>query len=507
MKNLFIAFVALFSAKLIFAQPVITSFTPTKGPVGTAVTISGAGFSTTTANNIVYFGAVKATVTAASANSLTVLAPAGATYQPITVTVGGLIGASRLSYSITFPSGNLFNLQSFGTPITFLVGESPYGVVIGDFNVDGKSDIATTNFVSATVSILKNISIGDSIIFAPKIDIISQPDPYDIATGDLNGDGKLDIIVSNINQSSISYFINTSSGGNISFAARVDRTTGNGPKNVHCSDIDGDGKMDIIVVNTQSNNISILRNTSSGGNVSFAANVNFTPTCNIHTIALSDFDGDGKVDIAGFEAAYQCSKYFIIRNTSNPGVINLSPEIDISTSFGGANSPNSIQVADFNNDGKNDFAFTPQGNLSTVVFNNSTVGNFIFSTSSNPLWQSDYIEHNAVGDINGDGFIDNSISTAESGLFNITGATKTFIDENSQLNFTNVYENMPNVVNEISQPAYFKHIAIGDLNGDGKPESVRAASVNGRVAIVKTSSSQAPISYLSPLLLHQVVIH
>src|SRR5688572_25230611 len=59
-----------------YAQvPTITNVSPLSGPVGTAVTITGTNFSTTAANNTVFFGAVKATVTAASATSLTVTVP------------------------------------------------------------------------------------------------------------------------------------------------------------------------------------------------------------------------------------------------------------------------------------------------------------------------------------------------------------------------------------------------------------------------------------------------
>ena len=55
--------------------PTISSFSPTSGTIGTTVTITGTSFSTTPANNIVFFGAVKASVTAATATSLTVVVP------------------------------------------------------------------------------------------------------------------------------------------------------------------------------------------------------------------------------------------------------------------------------------------------------------------------------------------------------------------------------------------------------------------------------------------------
>lgn len=71
--------------------PTISSFTPASGAIGTPVVISGANFSTTAADNIVYFGAVKAVLQSAGSTTLTVIVPAGASYHPISVAVNNLI--------------------------------------------------------------------------------------------------------------------------------------------------------------------------------------------------------------------------------------------------------------------------------------------------------------------------------------------------------------------------------------------------------------------------------
>ena len=78
-------FITLIAAPSIFSQPNISSFFPISGQVGTLVTINGANFSPVLANNIVYFGAVRATVTTSTATILTVTVPSGATYNPISV--------------------------------------------------------------------------------------------------------------------------------------------------------------------------------------------------------------------------------------------------------------------------------------------------------------------------------------------------------------------------------------------------------------------------------------
>ena len=74
------------------------------GPVGTAVTIAGNNFSTVAADNIVYFGAVQAFVTAATTTSLTVKVPTGATYQPITVTTNRLVAYDNCYLLLVYSS-------------------------------------------------------------------------------------------------------------------------------------------------------------------------------------------------------------------------------------------------------------------------------------------------------------------------------------------------------------------------------------------------------------------
>src|SRR3954453_24027487 len=84
--------------------PVISSFTPNTGAVGTQVTITGKNFSKVPTENIVYFGAVQAPVIKASASTLVVTVPAGASYQPVTVTTNRLTAYSNTFFSVTFPT-------------------------------------------------------------------------------------------------------------------------------------------------------------------------------------------------------------------------------------------------------------------------------------------------------------------------------------------------------------------------------------------------------------------
>src|SRR6516162_5915217 len=91
-------------------------------------------------------------------------------------------------------------LPSFLSAVNYPVGVTPVAVVTGDFNGDGKLDIAVANTDSNTVSIL--LGKGDGT-FQPALNIATGYRPQSLAVGDLNGDGKLDIVTANANDVSV----------------------------------------------------------------------------------------------------------------------------------------------------------------------------------------------------------------------------------------------------------------------------------------------------------------
>jgi len=128
------------------AQPKIHSFTPTTGIVGTTVTIVGSSFSPVAGNNIVYFGAVRGMETSATTTEIIVSVPSGATYAPITVTTGGLTAYSRQTFNVTFTGQGGIDSTSFAPRLDVNTALGPWNLAIGDLNGDGKPDIvATTN--------------------------------------------------------------------------------------------------------------------------------------------------------------------------------------------------------------------------------------------------------------------------------------------------------------------------------------------------------------------------
>ena len=205
-----ICFLVLFSYQLLYSQvPTITNLSPTSGAVGTAVTITGTNFSSTIVNNIVWFGGVKATVTSATATSLTATVPVGATHSPIRVLVNGLIAESSKPFSITFNGGDI-SATSLSAKLDFATGSTPRGIALSDLDGDGKIDMAVTNstVTSNSISVYRNISSSGTITsgsFSTKVDFATGTTPWGIALGDIDGDGKtaMEFIVAFVTKESI----------------------------------------------------------------------------------------------------------------------------------------------------------------------------------------------------------------------------------------------------------------------------------------------------------------
>ncbi len=190
-------FTLLFSQQLFAQVPTISSFSPASGPIGTSVTINGTNFSSTASNNIVFFGAVRAVVNTASSTLLTVTIPAGATFQPITVTANGLTAYSPKPFIVTFNSGDTaFIPDSFEPKIDYSSSSGTSCIAAGDLDGDGKTDLISVSELSNSLTVFRNIT-STIITLASGIIYPAGNKPYCVVTGDLDGDAKLDIVVVN----------------------------------------------------------------------------------------------------------------------------------------------------------------------------------------------------------------------------------------------------------------------------------------------------------------------
>src|SRR6185369_2010459 len=102
----------------------------------------------------------------------------------------------------------------------------------------------------------------DSNTFESWMNLATGTELYFVSAGDFDGDGKADLAVANGGNSTVSIFRNTSSGpGVASYAAKVDFAVGPNARSISVGDMDGDGKADLTVTNYTGNNVSVLRNT------------------------------------------------------------------------------------------------------------------------------------------------------------------------------------------------------------------------------------------------------
>jgi hypothetical protein len=147
----------------------------------------------------------------------------------------------------------------------FVTSSGPGSLAIGDLDSDGKPDLAVTSADSDTVSVLRNTTLPGGtapLSFAARVGFASGDRPVSIAIGNLNGDAKPDLVVVNLYDSTISVLRNTASTGSIttnSFARRVDFAVAAFPYSVAVGDLDSDGKPELVATSSR-NTISILHN-------------------------------------------------------------------------------------------------------------------------------------------------------------------------------------------------------------------------------------------------------
>jgi hypothetical protein len=492
-KGICLILAAVFSLLTARGQtPVISSFSPAVGVIGSSVTINGANFSSTPSGNIVYFGGVRAHVSDATVNTLTVTVPDGATPQPISVTTNNLTAFSSKPFITTFPGGSAgFISSSFVNTASLTTGLHPYGIFAADLDGDGKLDLVTPNNANtpnpASISILLNMGNSGSLVFASEFDLSAPSGSYpdDIIAADIDGDGKLDLVFSSVLSNTVSVYRNTSTPGMLSFAARQDFSTGANPSSVAIGDLDGDGKPDLVVTNFLSGTISLFINTSTSGSIAFKPKADLATDLGPQTVVIGDLDGDGKPDLVVTNSF--SSSLSLYRNKSSPGTLTFAAKADIAT---GPDEPFGLAIADLDGDGKPDLVMTNdnfnQVNAASVSLslfrNTSSPGNFAFSAQVN-LGKGDAFNP-AIGDLNGDGKPDLVLPTGNSSLL--------------------IYPN-------ISTPGHFAlgnpvsyyevtpySVAIADLNGDGLPDLAAANFTTNSITAYKSAATSPAISRFFP---------
>ena len=334
---------------------------------------------------------------------------------------------------------------TFQPPVDYPVG-SPAGLAVGDFNGDGKLDLAVANGDSVAI-LLGN---GDGT-FQVAVDYGTAGGTSSVAVGDFNGDGKLDLVVTNSGDNSVSIFLNSGSG---TFPTRKDYATGDYPTSVAVADFNGDGKQDLATSecgnssNCAGGSASILLGNGDG---TFQAHVDYAVGGYPLALTVADLNGDGFLDLA------------VANSNSASGAAPGS----VSVLFGNGDGTfqtqqvyhaglmtSSVVVGDFNGDGQLDFAATNEDDATVAVYVNQGHGSFSQPTIF--YGAGGFAETAVAGDFNGDQKLDLVVLC---GYGNASGACVLLGTGNGSFSPTN-----------LSYPTGSgpDAVAIADLNGDSK---------------------------------------
>ncbi|MFH5776701.1 FG-GAP-like repeat-containing protein [Paracoccus sp. NGMCC 1.201697] len=298
-----------------------------------------------------------------------------ATDAPRSVVTGDLDGDGDIDFLATNLAGNGVTIAmndgtgGFVTSYT-AVGTGPRGIAVGDLDGDGDLDFVTANYSSNNLSVMLNDGHGSFAAAQGSPLTTGGSRPVQMALGDFNGDGRLDLAVTNNSNNSIGILFNNGDG---TFAAPITAATGAGPRGITVGDVDGDGRADLIAVNFSGNSVSVLRNDGTGG---FAAPVNFATGNNPYDVKLGDLDGDGDLDMVVSNSGSSSISILF-----NDGAGNFTPASGLPLPVG--ISPGGLSLADFDGDGDLDIATSNFGSNTSIILLNTMATYSVTAASAN----------------------------------------------------------------------------------------------------------------------------
>ena len=316
-------------------------------------------------------------------------------------------GDGNLDFVASQNSNGLLSLYSgdgignFNLSQDFQLSGNAVEIIGGDFNEDGKIDLATSGGGS-NVWILIADNMGG---FGSAISYSAGLYPSSLISGDFNNDNHLDLAVSNGNSANtISILIGNGSG---SFNSPVNYPVGICPCGISCIksyDVNSDGNLDLIVANQASNNVSILIGNGLG---SFNNPINYNVGSFPWSVEIADLNGDSFIDIVTSN-----------QNSNNVSVLigNSSGIFSNSVNYSVGNLPEQLKLVDFDLDGIKDIATTDKGSNQISVLkgigNGSFSSSFTYAVDQGPFALS-------TGDFNNDGSFDILCSNLFSSNFSL----------------------------------------------------------------------------------------
>lgn len=287
---------------------------------------------------------------------------------------------------------------SFGPSVSFAAG-FPSSVLTGDFNGDGILDIVVADggfgFSAANVF----LGHGDGTFSEG---ISSDVGGYlaSFTTGDVNGDGILDLVTVDYNDDTVKVLLGLGDG---SFSAGISYAVGYGPRSVSLGDFNGDGVLDVVAANYSDGTVSVLLGLGGG---SFAASVSYAagPSGSVIT---GDFNGDGFLDLV--TADYGGDSVSVLLGLGNGSFAAI-------VSYAVGHLPVSVMAGDFNGDGVLDLVTANRGDNSVSVL--LGLGNGAFAPRAD-IGAAGGPGSLTLGDFNGDGILDIAAGGIDDGTVSV----------------------------------------------------------------------------------------
>jgi hypothetical protein len=408
-----------------------------------------------------------------------------------------------------------------------LNGNAGYNTVFADINGDGLLDLADDDYNSGQMTIYLATS---ATTYANGVAYTTSDGAYDacsIASGDMTGDGKPEIVSTNCSDNTVTVYLNNGDGTfqtGVYYAAALEASSGVNadvyPEAVTIADVNGDGKGDVIVSNVDSSDVTVLLSNGDGtvqvpttgfatggfprtpavvadfngdglpdimvtddeysfvylkgyGDGTFRASLNYySPiTDNNYAygigIASGDFNGDGIPDfvIGNYDGASSSTTGITVFLSRPDG--SMRPAVN----YGSGGRLYFVAVADFNQDGKLDIAATNESTGIVQIFTGAGDGTFTAGSTFATDTSSTEPEGLVAGDFNHDGYPDLAVQ-------NGSGQNVGILINDGTGNF------MPPVTYPLSMNYSYQGIATADLNGDSKLDLVVPLNDGSAIAIL-----------------------
>jgi hypothetical protein len=308
--------------------------------------------------------------------------------------------------------------QEFRAAQQFAAGANPWSVVTADFNGDGIQDLAVANFTDSTVSILLGNGNGTfqpiACNSATASDCTTGTEPISLAVGDFNGDGKLDLAMACLYDNAVAILLGNGDGTFQNTVAPIvaEYTTGKGtgPYSVAVGAFGSSSTLDLAVTDSASNQVSILFGNGDGTFQIPMSSDMYTTGTEPTSVAVGNLNGDAYPDLV--VANFGSNTVSVLLGTGN-AASPFQTHVDYPT----GSEPISVAIGYFNGPQSPPYVATANNFANTVsVLPDSSAGTLgaatSFATGSEPTFV-------AVGDVNGDGNPDLAVADEGGGSVSV----------------------------------------------------------------------------------------